>query len=153
MIKINSNQASIYIMTLKKKIISLTLFGLVPFYSDLAFIFFEINIKSNFFPTSFSAIYGALIICFLSGMHWKSFIEEKKIEFLVLPLIPVIFLWTTFFFSHKFFFQFTIIFGLLWCLITDLILLKKLNKKWFNKMRVFVTILAIIPLALNFFYQ
>ena len=86
-------------------------------------------------------------------MHWKSFIEEKKIEFLVLPLIPVIFLWTTFFFSHKFFFQFTIIFGLLWCLITDLILLKKLNKKWFNKMRVFVTVLAIIPLALNFFYQ
>ena len=56
-------------------------------------------------------------------------------------------------FFNKFFFQFTVIFGLLWCLVSDLTLLKKLNKKWFKKMRVLVTIFAIIPLTLNFFYQ
>ena len=140
-------------MTLKKKIISLTFFGLIPFYSDLVFIVFKINIKSTFLPTNLSAFYGALIICFLSGMHWKSLIQAKKIELLVIPMIPVIFLWITFFFSNKLFFQFTVIFGLLWCLVSDLTLLKKLNEKWFKKMRVIVTIFAIIPLTLNFFYQ
>ena len=140
-------------MTLKKKIISLTFFGLIPFYSDLVFIVFKINIKSTFLPTNLSAFYGALIICFLSGMHWKSLIQAKKIELLVIPMIPVIFLWITFFFSNKLFFQLTVIFGLLWCLVSDLTLLKKLNKIWFKKMRVLVTIFAIIPLTLNFFYQ
>ena len=61
-------------------------------------------------------------------MHWKSLIQAKKIELLVIPMIPVIFLWITFFFFNKFFFQFTVIFGLLWCLVSDLTLLKKLNK-------------------------
>ena len=140
-------------MTLKKKIISLTFFGLIPFYSDLVFIVLKINIKSTFLQTNLSAIYGALIICFLSGMHWKSLIQAKKIELLVIPMIPVIFLWITFFFSNKLFFQLTVIFGLLWCLVSDLTLLKKLNKIWFKKMRVLVTIFAIIPLTLNFFYQ
>ena len=111
------------------------------------------NIKATFLPTNLSAFYGALIICFLSGMHWKSLIQAKKIELLVIPMIPVIFLWITFFFSNKLFFQFTVIFGLLWCLVSDLTLLKKLNEKWFKKMRVLITIFAIIPLTLNFFYQ
>ena len=56
-------------------------------------------------------------------------------------------------FFNKLFFQLTVIFGLLWCLVSDLTLLKNLNKIWFKKMRVLVTIFAIIPLTLNFFYQ
>ena len=65
-------------------------------------------------------------------MHWRSLIQAKKIELLVIPMIPVIFLWITFFFN-KLFFQLTVIFGLLWCLVSDLTLLKNLNKIWFKK--------------------
>ena len=65
-------------------------------------------------------------------------------------MIPVILLWISFF-LEKIFFQLTVILSLLWCLNVDISILKNENNPWFKKMRVIITIIAIIPLICNLF--
>ena len=48
-------------------------------------------------------------------------------------------------------FQLTVIISLLWCLIVDISILKKVNKRWFKKMRIIITLAAILPLLYNLF--
>ena len=66
-------------------------------------------------------------------------------------MIPSILLWISFFFLDKIFFQLTVIISLLWCLIVDISILKKVNKQWFKKMRIIITFAAILPLLYNLF--
>ena len=66
-------------------------------------------------------------------------------------MIPAILLWISIFFTEKIFFQLTVIISLLWCLVVDISILKKVNKQWFKKMRIIITIMAILPLICNLF--
>ena len=66
-------------------------------------------------------------------------------------MIPSILLWISFFFLDKIFFQLTVIISLLWCLIVDISILKRVNKRWFKKMRIIITFAAILPLLYNLF--
>ena len=139
-------------LTVKKKVILLSCLGIIPFYSNLLIIFInnfyglklfeQINLVSYF--------YGALISSFLCGMQWIKFIDKKK-KLLHIPMIPAILLWVSFFFSEKIFFQLTVILSLFWCLIVDITILKNVNKQWFKKMRIIITIMAILPLLCNLF--
>ena len=139
-------------LTQKKKIILLSCLGIIPFYSDIL-----IGLFKNFYNLKFfhqinlvSFFYGALISSFLCGMQWIKFIDVKK-KFLYVPMIPSILLWISFFFSEKIFFQVTVIISLLWCLCIDISVLKNLNKQWYKKMRIIITIAAILPLIYNLF--
>ena len=133
-------------MAIKKKLLALTFLGLIPFYIDIFFKFGYIDKFASYF-------YGAFIISFLSGMHWKSLISAKKTKYLIIPMIPIIFCWFTLFFFEIFYFKKMVILGLIWCLIIDLTILRKSNELWFLKIRVIVTVLAVFPLITNFFYQ
>ena len=139
-------------LTVKKKVILLSCLGIIPFYSDIL-----INLINNFYNVKLfqrinlvSYFYGALISSFLCGMQWIKFIDEKK-RLLYVPMIPAILLWISIFFTEKIFFQLTVIISLLWCLVVDISILKNENKQWFKKMRIIITIAAILPLVCNLF--
>ena len=139
-------------LTVKKKVILLSCLGIIPFYSDIL-----INLINNFYNAKLferinlvSYFYGALISSFLCGMHWIKFFDNKK-KNLYIPMIPTILLWVSFFFLDEIFFQLTVIISLLWCLIIDISILKQVNKKWFKKMRIIITLTAILPLLYNLF--
>ena len=139
-------------LTVKKKVILLSCLGVIPFYSDIL-----ISLINNFYNVKLfqktnlvSYFYGALISCFLCGMQWVKFIDIKK-KNLYIPMIPSILLWISFFFLDKIFFQLTVIISLLWCLIVDISILKRVNKRWFKKMRIIITFAAILPLLYNLF--
>ena len=138
-------------LSVKKKVILLSCLGIIPFYSDMLIIYLN-----NFYNFKFvqntnllSFFYGSLISSFLCGMHWINLINTKK-KFLTIPMIPVILLWVSFV-LEKFFFQLTVILSLLWCLNVDISILKNENNPWFKKMRIIITMIAILPLIYNLF--
>ena len=139
-------------LTVKKKVILLSCLGVIPFYSNLLIIFINnfYNLKLFEQINLVSFFYGALISSFLCGMQWIKFIDKKK-RFLYIPMIPAILLWVSFFFLEKIFFQLTVIISLIWCLFIDISILKSVNKEWFKKMRIIITIMAILPLLCNLF--
>ena len=139
-------------LTVKKKVILLSCLGVIPFYSNLLIIFINnfYNLKLFEQINLVSFFYGALIASFLCGMQWIKFIDKKK-KILYIPMIPSILLWISFFFLDKIFFQLTVIISLLWCLIIDISILKQVNKQWFKKMRIIITLTAILPLIYNLF--
>jgi len=138
-------------LLVKKKIILLSCLGIIPFYSDMLIIylnnFYNFKLFKNINLLSF--FYGSLISSFLCGMHWLKLINTKK-KFLSIPMIPVILLWISFF-LEKIFFQLTVILSLLWCLNVDISILKNENNAWFKKMRIIITLIAILPLTYNLF--
>ena len=138
-------------LSVKKKVILLSSLGVIPFYSDILIIylinFYNIKLFPNIDLLSF--FYGSLISSFLCGMHWINLINTKK-KFLSIPMIPVILLWISFF-LEKIFFQLTVILSLLWCLNVDISILKNENNPWFKKMRIIITLIAILPLIYNLF--
>ena len=139
-------------LTSKKRIIILSILGIIPFYFELIFYLFSSEIYNNSILKIRGAtiFYGVLIICFLSGMHWERIISQKKIKFYILPMIPIILLWTSFLFSTNYNFYTLIIIGLLWCLYMDVIFFKKISH-WFVKMRIIITIFALAPIFTIFF--
>ena len=139
-------------LTSKKRIILLSILGIIPFYFELIFYLFSSEIYNNSILKIRGAtiFYGVLIISFLSGMHWERIISQKKIKFYILPMIPIILLWTSFLFSPNYNFYTLIIIGLLWCLYMDVIFFKKISH-WFVKMRIIITIFALAPLFTIFF--
>ena len=139
-------------LTEKKKVILLSYLGIIPFYSGIFihFVSYFYNLKFYQQINLISFLYGGLISSFLCGMQWIKFIELKR-RFLYIPMIPSIVLWISFFFSEKIFFQLTVILSLLWCLYIDISILKNENKQWFKKMRIIITIAAILPLVCNLF--
>ena len=139
-------------LSVKKKVILLSCLGIIPFYSDMLIIYLNNFYNFNLFQNTnlLSFFYGSLISSFLCGMHWINFINTKK-KFLSIPMIPIILLWISFLFLEKSFFKLTVVLSLLWCLNVDISILKKENNPWFKKMRIIITIVAIIPLICNLF--
>ena len=142
-------------MTLKKKVILLSILGLVPFYWDSLSNFFQINyfFQEKFFSIEFKLLYAALIISFLCGMQWQVLIYKNKKNFLEFPLFIVIVIFFSFLiFSDHILLILVLITSLICCLVIDIIVLKGFHPKWFVKLRVFVTFFALISFAFNFFY-
>ena len=139
-------------LSVKKKVIFLSCFGVIPFYSDILIIYLNnfYNLKLFQNTNMLSFFYGSLISSFLCGMHLINFINTKK-KFLSLPMIPIVILWVSFLFLEIFVFQLVVILSLLWCLNVDISVLKNENKPWFKKMRIIITIMAILPLICNLF--
>ena len=138
-------------LSVKKKVIFLSCLGVIPFYSDILIIYLN-NLYNFKFQNTYllSFFYGSLICSFLCGMHWINFIKTKK-KILSIPMIPIILLWISYLFLEKLFFNLTVIISLLWCLNVDIAILKNENNPWFKKMRIIITIVAIIPLICNLF--
>ena len=138
-------------LSVKKKVIFLSCLGVIPFYSDILIIYLN-NLYNFKFQNTYllSFFYGSLICSFLCGMHWINFIKTKK-KILSIPMIPIILLWFSFVFLEKSFFKLTVVLSLLWCLNVDISILKKENNPWFKKMRIIITIMAILPLIGNLF--
>ena len=136
-----------YKLTSKKRILLLSLFGVIPFYIEffLYLIYPDLYYNYNLMIKGSSGFYGSLIISFLSGMHFERLISENKTKYYIMPMIPVIFLWISFIFYSNLIFYSLIIIGLLWCLFMEIFFVKTIDY-WYFKMRFFVTILAIIPL-------
>lgn len=139
-------------LSVKKKVILLSCLGVIPFYSDMLIIYLNNFYNFNLFQNTnlLSFFYGSLISSFLCGMHWINFINTKK-KFLSIPMIPIILLWISFLFLEKSFFKLTVVLSLLWCLNVDISILKKENNPWFKKMRIIITLIAILPLIYNLF--
>ena len=142
-----------YKLTSKIMTIFLSFLGLIPFYFELFDYLLHLNIQyeNQLKLSNSSFIYGSLIISFLSGMHWQKLINDENVKLLYLPMIPVILVWLSFFFIPELFFKIIVIIGLIWCLLMDLLILRKLNQYWFLKLRAIVTFLAVAPLFVIFF--
>ena len=140
-------------LTSKRIVILLSILGVIPFYLELFEYLLHFNIQNEYKPKfrNLSFIYGGFIISFLSGMHWQKLINNGNVKRLYLPMIPVIVIWSSLFFIPEFFFKTIIIIGLFWCLLMDLLILRKLNQYWFLKLRAIVTFMAIPPLFAIFF--
>ena len=134
-------------LTSKKRIILLSVLGIIPFYSELIIYFCYPDLSNNnlLITKGSSSFYGVLIISFLCGMHWARFISEGKVKLYILPMLPIIFLWFSYFFNSYFNFNVLVIIGLLWCLFIDFFFIRS-SEFWYLKMRSIITFLAIIPL-------
>ncbi len=130
-------------MNSKKTVIIFSLTGLIPFYLEEFYkLFFGIDNSLSIFFENFSLLYGALIVSFLSGMQWEQLIINHKKKYYILPILPVLFVWT-----YKINFlnpKEIIIVSLIYSFLIDFILLKNFRKKWFLKLRFSVTVLAIL---------
>ena len=73
-----------YKLTSKKRIILLSLMGVIPFYFELiTYLFFFEIYNNNFFKIrGATSFYGVLIISFLCGMQWERLIYEKQLNFI-----------------------------------------------------------------------
>ena len=140
-------------LTSMKMIVLLSFLGVIPFYFEFFDYLLILNYQYEYQPKfrNSSFIYGSLIISFLSGMHWQKLINDENVKLLYLPMIPVILVWSSFFFIPEIFFKIIVIIGLIWCLLMDLLILRKLNQYWFLKLRAIVTFLAVAPLFVIFF--
>ena len=134
-------------LTSKKRIILLSLLGIIPFYFELIIHFFYPDLSNNnlLITKGSSSFYGVLIISFLCGMHWARFIFEGKVKLYILPMLPIIFLWFSYFFNFYLNFNVLVIIGLLWCLFIDIFFFRS-SEFWYLKMRSIITFLAIFPL-------
>ena len=139
----------------KKKTILLGSLGLIPFYGNtFLLIFFPKLYYLNFdFFRQISIVYASLIVSFLSGMHWVKIINQKKDNIYILPMLPVIIAWSNQFLSLKLLNEIIVILLLMWCLIVDLKLFYKKKNFWYRKLRVYLTLLAIVSFFPQVFYQ
>ncbi len=130
---------------MKIKIIIQTIFGLIPFFLKEIFSFVGIKDFHNGDLEKISIIYGALIVSFLTGMQWQRFITRNEESILILNIPIIIFLWVwSFSFNNFLNPAIIIISGLALTLLTDLIFQKKLMNSWFIKLRIIVTLVAIM---------
>ena len=100
---------------------------------------------SSFEYEKIQIAYGAIIISFLSGMQMERYIIKNDVSIfkLSLPLFNSLWGWSYIF--NKIVSESNIIItGLLLSLLIELIFQKNLLNKWFIKLRVYVTTLAII---------
>ena len=121
-------------------------FTILPFsYDWLLQLRYETLVRFSEIKT-ISFLYGALIVCFLSGMQWQKIIETNIKGFLFFsPIIPLLLVSTYAFINdNKIHSALVIVVSLFLSLSIDLILIKKKSDKWFKKLRVNATILASI---------
>ena len=130
-----------------KRITYVTYAGVLPFYVSHIIGYYDNNeILVRFFEIKMiSSLYGALIVCFLSGMQWQKIIEANiKGFFFFSPIIPLLLVSTHALNVNGIYSSFILVLSLFLSLSIDLILRKKKSDKWFKKLRINATILASI---------
>ena len=131
----------------KKRIISVTYAGILPFYLSPMSNYLDNNGTLLIFSKieTISSLYAALIVCFLSGMQWQKLIEANiKGFFFFSPIIPLLLVSTHALKVNGNYSSFILVVSLFLSLSIDLILIKKKTDKWFKKLRINATILASI---------
>ena len=129
----------------KKRIISVTYAGILPFYLSPMSNYLDNNGTLLIFSKieTISSLYAALIVCFLSGMQWQKLIGiNMKGYFFFTPIIPLFLVSTHNLNDNEIYSTFILIFSLFLSLLIDLRLSQKKSDKWFKKLRINATVLA-----------
>jgi len=131
----------------RKRIRSVTYAGVFPFYFSPMSNYFnydEILFKISEIET-ISSLYAALIVCFLSGMQWQKIIETNiKGVFFFFPLLPLFLVSTYTFYDNQIYSSSILVLSLFLSLLIDLRIYKKKSEKWFKKLRISATFLAVV---------
>ena len=129
----------------KKKIIILTVLGIIPFYSKSLFYFFNTNGEFSQLLKELSLLYGALIVSFLSGMQWQRIINKNNdFKYLILPMIPLLLVWLYGSFFFKSYKEFLVIICLILSFFIDYKLINNNLQKWYLDLRAFATFMAVL---------
>ena len=126
-----------------------TYIGLIPFYFPLICYFFSSDIILRIYFIEVSIIYGAMISSFISGMQWEKIFSNNK-KYTIFPIIPFFLAWLHFLDLFIFFKEMIIIIALLFNLLIDFFILKKIRENWFKKMRIIATFAACSSFVINF---
>ena len=126
-----------------------TYIGLIPFYFPLICYFFSSDIILRIYFIEVSIIYGAMISSFISGMQWEKIFSNNK-KYTIFPIIPFFLAWLHFLDLFIFFKEMIIIIALLFNLLIDFFILKKIRENWFKKMRIIATFVACSSFLINF---
>ena len=141
----NLYNVSWIVMKNKKKIIILTVLGIIPFYSKSLFYFFNTNGEFSQLLKELSLLYGALIVSFLSGMQWQRIINKKNdFKYLILPMIPLLLVWLYESFFFKSYKEFLVIICLILSFFIDYKLINNNLQKWYLDLRAFATFMAVL---------
>tara|TARA_Y100000994_G_C15408134_1_gene324662 strand:+ start:83 stop:493 length:411 start_codon:yes stop_codon:yes gene_type:complete len=129
----------------KRKIIILTVLGIIPFYCKSIFYFSNIDAEFNQLLEELSLLYGALIVSFLSGMQWQRIVDRKNdFKYLILPMIPLLLVWLYESFFFKSYKELLIITCLILSFFIDYKLIKNTLQKWYLNLRAFATFMAVL---------
>ena len=141
----NLYNVSWIVMKNKKKIIILTVLGIIPFYSKSLFYFFNTNGEFSQLLKELSLLYGALIVSFLSGMQWQRIINKNNdFKYLILPMIPLLLVWLYESFFFKSYKEFLVIICLILSFFIDYKLSNNNLQKWYLDLRAFATFMAVL---------
>ncbi len=141
----NLYNVSWIVMKNKKKIIILTVLGIIPFYSKSLFYFFNTNGEFSQLLKELSLLYGALIVSFLSGMQWQRIINKNNdFKYLILPMIPLLLVWLYESFFFKSYKEFLVIICLILSFFIDYKLINNNLQKWYLDLRAFATFMAVL---------
>ena len=131
----------------RKRIAYVTYAGVFPFYLSPISDYFDYNeiLFRILKIETFSSLYAALIVCFLSGMQWQKLIETNmKGKFFFIPFLPLFLASTYTFYDNEIYSSSILVLSLFLSLLIDLMIYKKKSEKWFKKLRINATILASI---------
>ncbi len=130
----------------KRKVILITLLGVIPFYlkNFFHFFFFETYLNFNILINELSLLYGAIIVSFLSGMQWQRAISSGYNLKLIVPMVPLLIVWLYELKLFDFFPEILIIFSLFLSLLIDIFIINLNLSKWYLKLRTIVTFIAIL---------
>ena len=141
----NLYNVSWIVMKNKRKIIILTVLGIIPFYSKSLFYFFNTSGEFSQLLKELSLLYGALIVSFLSGMQWQRIINKKNdFKYLILPMIPLLLVWLYESFFFKSYKEFLVIICLILSFFIDYKLINNNLQKWYLDLRAFATFMAVL---------
>ena len=132
-------------VSINRKIVFITLLGLIPFYlkSFVYYFFSKIYLNFNFLLDELSLLYGAIIVSFISGMQWQRSIASNCNRKLIIPIIPLFIVWLYELKLFNFFSEILIIFSLFLSLLIDIFIINFNLSKWYLKLRTIVTFIAI----------
>ena len=131
----------------RKRIAYVTYAGVFPFYLSPISDYFDYNeiLFRILKIETFSSLYAALIVCFLSGMQWQKLIETNmKGKFFFIPFLPLFLASTYTFYDNEIYSSSILVLSLFLSLLIDLMIYKKKSEKWFKKLRISATILAAV---------
>ena len=114
----------------------ITILGLFPFY------FYHIDFIKNNLVSNFNIYYGFIIFGFLLGMQWIRAIEaNRSLVEQSMPILTVLFVILIVNFGIQL--RFTVIFGLFFALLNEILTQGKFLSKNYLLLRFIITILAI----------
>lgn len=141
---------------MKKEILAkiLTYSGSLPF---IFLTYIKISGSNYFFATSIDSIliaYGAIILSFISGMHFSYAILQDKIsiKLLILSNIIALFSWLSLLINFKFALAIILVCYLFNLIIDFISYQNAVIERWFFDLRLRISLVVIVCLVLNFWY-